>query len=103
MWNRDLESCLMRGIEVLQFVLCIRILSLVSPGLLLDLGEVTDGFLVHEVLVGKLAEKVGFTHISISSSLMPMVTPLLLPPCPRSSHLSHGIESLLIPKVALLS
>ena len=28
----------------------------------------------HEILVGKLAEKIGFTHISISSSLMPMVT-----------------------------
>ena len=28
----------------------------------------------HEILVGKLAEKTGFTHVSISSSLMPMVT-----------------------------
>lgn len=27
----------------------------------------------HEILIGKLAEKIGFTHISISSSLMPMV------------------------------
>ena len=30
----------------------------------------------HEVLVGKLAEKIGFSHISISSSLMPMVLPI---------------------------
>jgi 5-oxoprolinase (ATP-hydrolysing) len=31
----------------------------------------------HEVLVGKVAEKMGFTHVSVSSSLMPMVSALI--------------------------
>lgn len=79
---------MMMGIGVLLFVLCIRTLFLVLPlpyfcleipTLLVQCTKIVD----HEVLIGELAEKVGFTHISISSSLMPMVRP------PRSSFPSY--------------
>lgn len=53
----------------------------------------------HERLVGKIAEKIGFTHISISSSLMPMVLPSIFDLMLRSK--SFLVE--LVPQPTLIS
>ena len=49
--------------------------SYTFPGASLSLSHLTTD---HEICVSKLAEKIGFSHISVSSSLMPMVVGTLI-------------------------